>query len=68
MSGVVTKEHKEFRHLFSGRHKALPIDGYLKAAYDYVHLNLPRAKPIAPEEPLSSFPWSTFPLGMVKSG
>ena len=35
--------HKEFGHLFSGRYKALHVDGsgsgYLKAACDYVPLN-----------------------------
>ena len=37
------RRHKEFRHLFSGPYKALPVDGsgtgYLKTACDYVHLN-----------------------------
>ena len=39
--------HKEFGHLFSGRYKALHVDGsgngYLKAVCDYVHLNPVRA-------------------------
>jgi hypothetical protein len=63
------RRHKEFGHLFSGRYKALPIDGsgngYLKTACDYVHLNPARAKLIAPQQPLSSFPWSSFPLYLV---
>ena len=39
--------HKEFGHLFSGRYKALHVDGsghgYLQAVCDYVHLNPVRA-------------------------
>jgi REP element-mobilizing transposase RayT len=58
--------HKLFGHLFSGRYKALPVDGsttgYLKSACDYVHLNPARANLIAPEQPLQSYPWSSYPL------
>ena len=58
--------HKEFGHLFSGRYKALHVDGsgngYLKAVGDYVHLNPVRAGLIAPEQPLESYPWSSYPL------
>jgi hypothetical protein len=61
--------HKEFGHLFSGRYKALPVDGsgtgYLKTACDYVHLNPVRASLLRPEQPLESFPWSSFPLYLV---
>ena len=42
------RRHKLFRHLFSGRYKALIVDGsgseYLKLVCDYVHLNPARAK------------------------
>jgi len=42
------RRHKEFGHLFSGRYKALIVDGsgsgYLKTVCDYVHLNPARAK------------------------
>src|SRR6266581_3907239 len=42
------RRHKVFGHLFSGRYKALPVDGsasgYLRTACDYVHLNPVRAK------------------------
>src|SRR5215471_15735348 len=59
------RRHKEFGHLFSGRYKALPVDGsgdgYLKVACDYVHLNPARAKLITPDQPLSGFIWSSFP-------
>jgi REP element-mobilizing transposase RayT len=37
------RKHRIFGHLFSGRYKALPVEGrstgYLKSARDYVHLN-----------------------------
>src|SRR5689334_1000340 len=60
------RRHKEFGHLFSGRYKALPVEGsgtgYLKTACDYVHLNPVRAKLLRPEQPLESFPWSSYPL------
>ena len=59
-------KHKLFGHLFSGRYKALPVDGsatgYLKSACDYVHLNPARANLIAPEQPLQAYPWSSYPL------
>jgi hypothetical protein len=58
------RRHKEFGHLFSGRYKALIVDGsgngYLKTVCDYVHLNPARAKVIKPEQPLSDFAWSSY--------
>src|SRR5260370_42581702 len=46
------RKHKLFGHLFSGRYKALPVDGsgtgYVKSACEYVHLNPVRAHLIAP--------------------
>src|SRR6266571_6751329 len=57
--------HKLFGHVFSGRYKALVVDGsangYLKSVCDYVHLNPVRAKLLTPEEPLCAFSWSSFP-------
>jgi putative transposase len=59
------RRHKEFGHLFSGRYKALIVDGsgsgYLKTVCDYVHLNPARAKLLKPGEPLSAFAWSSYP-------
>ena len=59
------RRHKLFGHLFSGRYKALVVDGsgngYLKSVCDYVHLNPVRAKLLTPEEPLCAFSWSSFP-------
>lgn len=50
---------KEFGHLFSGRCKALIVDGsgngYLKSVCDYVHLNPARAGLIRAEQPLESY-------------
>jgi REP element-mobilizing transposase RayT len=50
------RQHKCFGHLFSGRYKALIVDGsgngYLKTVYDYVHLNPARAKLLTLEQPL----------------
>src|SRR6266403_3065467 len=58
------RRHKLFGHLFSGRYKALIVDGsgtgYLKTVGDYVHLNPVRAGLIAPEQPLQSYPWSSY--------
>lgn len=59
------RRHQEFGHLFSGRYKALPVDGsgtgYLKTACDYVHLNPVRAGLLRPEQPLERFLWSSYP-------
>ena len=59
------RRHTEFGHLFSGRYKALPVDGsgdgYLKTVCDYVHLNPARAQLLPPKQPLSDFFWSSYP-------
>jgi len=59
------RRHKEFGHLFSGRYKALIVDGsgngYLKTVGDYVHLNPARAKVLKAGQPLSAFAWSSYP-------
>jgi len=58
------RRHKLFGHLFSGRYKALSVDGsgsgYLKTVCDYVHLNPARARLLKAEEPLSAFGWSSY--------
>jgi hypothetical protein len=52
-------------HVFSGRYKALLVDGsghgYLKTVCDHVHLNPERARLLAPEDRLSAYPWSSLP-------
>jgi REP element-mobilizing transposase RayT len=59
------RRHKVFGHLFSGRYKALVVDGsgsgYLKTVCDYVHLNPARARLLAPTEPLRTYEWSSWP-------
>jgi hypothetical protein len=66
------RRHRQFGHLFSGRYKSLIVDGsgngYLKTVCDYVHLNPARAKLIAPEEKLSAFGWSSYPLYLQAPG
>lgn len=63
--------HKVVGHLFSGRYKALVVDGstpgYLKTACDYVHLNPVRARLLSAEAPLRSYAWSSFP-GYLQGG
>jgi REP element-mobilizing transposase RayT len=59
------RRHKLFGHLFSGRYKALIVDGsgngYLRTVCDYVHLNPSRAKLLQKEESLRTYRWSSFP-------
>jgi len=56
--------HKRCGHLFSGRYKALVVDGsgdgYLRTVCDYTHLNPARAKALARESRLLEYPWSSF--------
>jgi len=55
---------KLFGHVFSGRYKALIVDGsgdgYLKTVCDYVHLNPVRAKLLGAEDRLLAYPWSSL--------
>jgi REP element-mobilizing transposase RayT len=70
-TGRFNRRHKQFGHLFSGRYKALVVDGgsngYLKSVCDYVHLNPVRAKQIQPEQPLETFRWSSYPLYLASA-
>jgi REP element-mobilizing transposase RayT len=56
--------HKLFGHVFSGRYKALLVEGsgngYLRTVCDYVHLNPARAGLLGAEERLLSYPWSSL--------
>ena len=57
------RRHKLFGHLFSGRYKALMVDGrngYLKTVCDYAHLNPVRAKLLKPKARLSDYRWSSY--------
>ena len=66
------RRHKLFGHLFSGRYKALIVDGsgngYLKTVCDYVHLNPVRARMLSPQQPLSAYRWSTWPEYLKSPG
>jgi REP element-mobilizing transposase RayT len=71
-TGRFNRRHKQFGHLFSGRYKALIVDGsgdgYLKTVCDYVHLNPARAKLLRPEEPLRAYRWSSWPEYLKRPG
>jgi len=71
-TGRFNRRHKLFGHLFSGRYKALVVDGsgggYLKTVCDYVHLNPARAKLVRPEEPLRAYRWSSWPEYLKRPG
>ena len=60
------RRHRCSGHLFSGRYKALIVDGsangYLKAVGDYVHLNPVRAKLLPMGERLDRYRWSSYPF------
>lgn len=51
-------------HVFSGRYKALVVEGsgngYLKTVCDYVHLNPSRGKLLGETDRLRDYPWSSF--------
>jgi len=55
---------KLFGHVFSGRYKAVIVEGsgtgYLRTACDYVHLNPVRAKLLGPKDRLLEYPWSSL--------
>jgi hypothetical protein len=58
------RRHQEFGRLFSGRYKALLVDGSgngcLKAVCDYARLNPVRAKGLRAGRPVESCPWSSY--------
>jgi REP element-mobilizing transposase RayT len=62
-TGRFNRRHKLLGHLFSGRYKALIVDGsgdgYLKTVCHYMHLNPARARMLAAEEPLRAYRWSS---------
>src|ERR1700761_2559279 len=68
-TGRFNRRHKVFGHLFSGRYKAVIVDGsgngYLKTVCDYVHLNPVRAKMLAASQPVAAFRWSSMRLYLI---
>jgi REP-associated tyrosine transposase len=71
-TGRFNRRHKLFGHVFSGRYKALIVDGsgdgYLKTVCDYVHLNPVRAKLLGPEQALREYRWSSWPEYLKNPG
>jgi len=71
-TGRFNRRHKLFGHLFSGRYKALVVDGsgngYLRTVCDYVHLNPARAKLLKPEQRLREYAWSSWPEYLKRPG
>lgn len=63
-TGRFNRRHKLFGHLFSGRYKALIVDGsgtgYLRTVCDYVHLNPVRSKHLTREQKLKVYQWSSY--------
>lgn len=63
-SNRLNHRHGLCGHVFSGRYKALLVDGsengYLRTVCDYTHLNPVRAKLLAPHSRLLEYPWSSF--------
>jgi REP-associated tyrosine transposase len=63
-TGRFNRRHRLFGHLFSGRYKALFVDGdgdgYLKTVCDYVHLNPARAGLLRPGETMAQYRWSSL--------
>jgi REP element-mobilizing transposase RayT len=56
--------HQLCGHVFSGRYKALVVEGsgsgYLRTVCDYTHLNPVRAKVLPASSRLLEYPWSSF--------
>jgi hypothetical protein len=63
-TGRFNRRHRQFGHLFSGRYKALLVDGsrngYLKTVCDYVHLNPALSRLLKAAQPLERFRWSSY--------
>ena len=66
------RRHKFAGHLFSGRYKALIVDGsgtgYLKTVCDYVHLNPVRARFLHLDQAVSEYAWSSWPAYLRSPG
>jgi REP element-mobilizing transposase RayT len=63
-SNRFNRRHDLCGHVFSGRYKALVVDGgssgYLRTVCDYTHLNPVRAGLLSAESRLLEYPWSSF--------
>lgn len=71
-TGRFNRRHKLFGHLFSGRYKAVVVegsgDGYFKTGCDYVHLNPVRAGLLTEKGDLREYPWSSWPEYLKRPG
>ncbi len=71
-TGRFNRRHKLTGHLFSGRYKALMVDGsgtgYFKTVCDYVHLNPVRARLLSKKQPLRAYAWSSWPEYLEVAG
>lgn len=71
-TGRFNRRHQLTGHLFSGRYKALLVDGssrgYFRTVCDYVHLNPVRAGIVAADAALASYRWSSWPEYLKKPG
>ncbi len=60
----LNRRHETPGHVFSGRYKALVVEGdgggYLKTVCDYVHLNPVRAHLLGTQDRLLGYPWSSL--------
>jgi REP element-mobilizing transposase RayT len=60
----LNRRHETPGHVFSGRYKALVVEGdgggYLKTVCDYVHLNPVRAHLLGRQDRLLGYPWSSL--------
>ena len=65
-SNRFNRRHQLCGHVFSGRYKALVVEGassgYLRTVCDYTHLNPVRARLLPPASRLLEYPWSSFGL------
>ncbi len=66
------RKHRLVGHLFSGRYKALIVDGsgdgYFKTVCDYVHLNPVRAKLVEQGQRVREYAWSSWPEYLRQPG
>jgi putative transposase len=71
-TGRFNRRHKLFGHLFSGRYKALIVDGsgtgYLRTVCDYVHLNPVRARLLRDDQKLAAYRWSSYGEHLKRPG
>lgn len=61
----INRRRKRFAHLFSGRYKAVLVDGssrgYFSRVCEYVHLNPARARLLSPSQSVREYRWSSWP-------